>query len=67
MFAICKPEMRETDIDKLWTVAYLSPCRRDRIWLSGLKARPGHAFDHKPLPCDHVRVAGDTRRKIDRW
>lgn len=67
MFAICKPEMRETDINNLWTVAYLSPCRRDRIWLSGLKTHKYHAVSIKPLHVDHVRVASDTRTKLERW
>lgn len=66
MFAISKPATRPTDFEKLWTVAWLGPSRKDRIWLTGPKAR---ACRHTNLPPDHARISGpnSARRAIASW
>jgi len=41
MFAITKPAMRPFDLKQLSSVSYLSPYRKDKIWLAGPKAALG--------------------------
>ena len=66
MFAISKPVTRRNDFEKLWTVAWLGPNRKDRIWLNGPKAYPQR---HIVLPPDHARIScqNNSRRAITSW
>lgn len=66
MFAISKPVTLRNDFEKLWTVAWLGPSRKDRIWLNGPKAYPQR---HIVLPPDHARIScqNSTRRAITSW
>ena len=66
MFAISKPVTRKNDFEKLWTVAWLGPNRKDRIWLNGPKAYPQR---HIVLPPDHARIScqNSSRRAVASW
>ena len=66
MFAISKPATRRKDFEKLWTVAWLGPSRKDRIWLTGPKAYPQR---HIVLPPDHARIScqHNSRRAVASW
>jgi len=66
MFAISKPVTRRNDFEKLWTVAWLGPNRKDRIWLNGPKAYPQR---HIVLPPDHARIScqHNSRHAIASW
>ena len=66
MFAISKPVTRKNDFEKLWTVAWLGPNRKDRIWLNGPKACPQR---HIVLPPDHARIScqNNSRRAVASW
>jgi hypothetical protein len=66
MFVISKPVTRRNDFEKLWTVAWLGPSRKDRIWLNGPKAYPQR---HYVMPPDHARIScqNSTRHAITSW
>ena len=53
MFAITTPAMRQIDLKQLWSVAYLSPSRRDKIWFSGPKAHGYMPISHRTCGRHH--------------